>query len=171
MNKEQKEIILEPLKKDMMDKVKRWNILGMDNDDKFQEVYLQCWIALDKYNGTSSYRTYLWRVMDNKLKNMYRNETKQTLDNLCSNNVVPNFYDKTIDVSIFKNKIIKEIKKLPIIEREIMEVRYGLNSGIEHTQEEVSIILGINQSRISRTENKIISKIKSIEELKDYFKK
>lgn len=45
-------------------------------------------------------------------------------------------------------------------EREIMELRYGLNGGEEKTQKEVADMLGISQSYISRLEKKIIVRLK-----------
>lgn len=44
-------------------------------------------------------------------------------------------------------------------EREIMELRYGLNGGEEKTQREVADMLGISQSYISRLEKKIILRL------------
>ena len=45
-------------------------------------------------------------------------------------------------------------------EREIMQLRYGLNGEEEKTQREVADMLGISQSYISRLEKKIISRLK-----------
>ena len=45
-------------------------------------------------------------------------------------------------------------------EREIMELRYGLNGGEEKTQREVADMLCISQSYISRLEKKIIVRLK-----------
>ena len=45
-------------------------------------------------------------------------------------------------------------------EREIIELRYGLNGGREMTQKEVADALGISQSYISRLEKKIIADLK-----------
>ena len=41
-----------------------------------------------------------------------------------------------------------------------MELRFGLESGIEKTQKEVADMLGISQSYISRLEKRIISRLK-----------
>ena len=50
-------------------------------------------------------------------------------------------------------------------ERIIVEMRFGLNSGVELTQKEVADALGISQSYISRLEKKIMSYLrKKIEE-------
>lgn len=52
------------------------------------------------------------------------------------------------------------LTKLTNREREIMELRYGLNGGEEKTQREVADMLGISQSYISRLEKKIIVRLK-----------
>ena len=41
-----------------------------------------------------------------------------------------------------------------------MELRFGLNSGMEKTQKEVADLLGISQSYISRLEKRIIKRLK-----------
>lgn len=52
------------------------------------------------------------------------------------------------------------LTKLNSREREIMELRYGLNGADEKTQREVADMLGISQSYISRLEKKIIVRLK-----------
>jgi len=52
-----------------------------------------------------------------------------------------------------------QIKKLSDREREIIELRYGLNGRKEYTQREVADMLGISQSYISRIEKKLIKKL------------
>jgi RNA polymerase sporulation-specific sigma factor len=54
------------------------------------------------------------------------------------------------------------VEKLSAREREIIEMRYGLNqrNGKEMTQKEVADVLGISQSYISRLEKKIMSRLK-----------
>ncbi len=49
---------------------------------------------------------------------------------------------------------------LPIRERQIMEMRFGMNGYDEYTQKEVAETLGISQSYISRLEKRIINKLK-----------
>ena len=45
-------------------------------------------------------------------------------------------------------------------ERQIMELRFGLLDGVEHTQKEAADALGISQSYISRLEKRIIRELK-----------
>ena len=59
-------------------------------------------------------------------------------------------------------KIIAEaISGLGEREREIIELRFGLNGKKEKTQKEVADMLGISQSYISRLEKKIIDRLRS----------
>ncbi len=52
------------------------------------------------------------------------------------------------------------IAKLPPREKTIIELRFGLRTGVERTQKEVADLLGISQSYISRLEKKIIARLK-----------
>ncbi len=69
--------------------------------------------------------------------------------------------DKNIESEIEKEMLSKALSKLNNREREIVELRFGLQKeGAEKTQKEVADILGISQSYISRLEKKIIGRLK-----------
>ncbi len=52
------------------------------------------------------------------------------------------------------------VQGLPAREKQIMEMRFGMNGYDEYTQKEVADTLGISQSYISRLEKRIINKLK-----------
>ena len=52
------------------------------------------------------------------------------------------------------------IESLPVREKQIMEMRFGMNGYDEYTQKDVADALGISQSYISRLEKRIINKLK-----------
>ncbi len=52
------------------------------------------------------------------------------------------------------------VGELPVREKQIMEMRFGMNGYKEYTQKEVADSLGISQSYISRLEKRIIGKLK-----------
>ena len=52
------------------------------------------------------------------------------------------------------------VKQLPPREKQILEMRFGMNGYNEYTQKEVADTLGISQSYISRLEKRIIVKLK-----------
>lgn len=59
-----------------------------------------------------------------------------------------------------EKKILREIiNNLPKREREIIDMRFGLDEKEELTQKEVADIMGISQSYISRLEKRIIKKL------------
>ena len=57
-------------------------------------------------------------------------------------------------------RVRRAVAELSAREREIIEMRYGMNGHRELTQKEVADRLGISQSYISRLEKKIIAKLK-----------
>ena len=61
------------------------------------------------------------------------------------------------DERLLLNKFVLD---LPVRERQIMEMRFGMNGYREYTQKEVADSLGISQSYISRLEKRIIVKLK-----------
>lgn len=61
-----------------------------------------------------------------------------------------------VDVSILRAVVLD----LPPRERELMRLRYGLDGSKAQTQKEVSALLGISQSYISRLEKRILQRLK-----------
>lgn len=54
----------------------------------------------------------------------------------------------------------RAVARLSPRERRIMELRFGLIDGVEHTQKEVADCIGISQSYISRLEKRIIRRLR-----------
>ena len=60
-----------------------------------------------------------------------------------------------------ERRLVREsVAGLEAREREIIELRFGLNGGRERTQKEVADLLGISQSYISRLEKKIMERLR-----------
>jgi RNA polymerase sporulation-specific sigma factor len=72
------------------------------------------------------------------------------------NDVVYNFIEDEVD----KQLLVIAMKKLSDREKEIVNLRFGLNGKKERTQREVADLLGISQSYISRLEKRIIKRLK-----------
>ena len=73
-----------------------------------------------------------------------------------------NIVTKPIEDELDKKLMYKEVSKLGKRDKEIIELRYGLNGKKEMTQKEVANLLGISQSYISRIEKKVIKKLSNI---------
>lgn len=70
------------------------------------------------------------------------------------------FVGSKIEQEVEKDLLIAAVKELPMREKVIMELRFGLAKEKDHTQKEVADLLGISQSYISRLEKRIIDKLK-----------
>lgn len=72
--------------------------------------------------------------------------------------------EDTVGAGLEKNEdertIREAVAELEERERVIIELRYGLRDGREHTQKDVADMLGISQSYISRLEKKIIRRLR-----------
>ena len=72
------------------------------------------------------------------------------------NDVVYNIIEDDVD----KQLLWLAMQRLNSREKEIVQLRFGLNGTTEKTQKEVADILGISQSYISRLEKRIIKRLK-----------
>lgn len=71
----------------------------------------------------------------------------------------------SIELEEDQRTVRQALERLDRRERIIIELRFGLDGGKEHTQKEVADMLGISQSYISRLEKKILDRLK--EEMKE----
>ena len=69
---------------------------------------------------------------------------------------------KPLEDEYDKKVLIAELNKLDDRDKQIMQMRYGLNGKDELTQKDVAKKLNISQSYISRIEKKVIKKLKQI---------
>jgi RNA polymerase sporulation-specific sigma factor len=72
----------------------------------------------------------------------------------------PDLVSKDIESSVEKQLLHASLQRLKKREKEIMDMRFGLDGRQERTQKEVADILGISQSYISRLEKKIIYRLR-----------
>jgi len=69
---------------------------------------------------------------------------------------------KPLEDKLDKAILKEEVSKLNNRDKEIIELRYGLNGKEELTQKEVADLLGISQSYISRIEKKVIKRLSQV---------
>ena len=67
---------------------------------------------------------------------------------------------RDIETTVEKEMLMSSLQKLNSREKEIIELRFGINGKNEKTQKEVADQLGISQSYISRLEKKILYRLK-----------
>ena len=66
---------------------------------------------------------------------------------------------ETVDVKMQEERIVQKMNALTRRERQVIEMRYGLFSGLKETQRDIAKKLGISRSYVSRIEKKAISKL------------
>ena len=74
----------------------------------------------------------------------------------------PDVVTKEIEEENDKKIMLEEVMKLKPRDRDIIVLRYGLLGNDELTQKEVADKLGISQSYISRTEKKVIKRLRTV---------
>jgi len=72
-----------------------------------------------------------------------------------------NIVNDAIEENVERGMLLEAVNRLSERERTIMQLRFGLMGGQEHTQKEVADIIGISQSYISRLEKRIIKRLRS----------
>ncbi len=72
----------------------------------------------------------------------------------------PDEVGRDVELEDERCQLLQFITLLPPREKQIMEMRFGMNGYNEYTQSEVADTLGISQSYISRLEKRIIVKLK-----------
>lgn len=71
------------------------------------------------------------------------------------NDVVP----ETVESKIEEEQVLKKLNILGNREKKVIEMRYGLTNGFTKTQREISKMLGISRSYVSRIEKKALKKL------------
>lgn len=158
--------------------VKKYSSAG-ESDDLISigTVGLIKGIETYEYGKGSMLATYAAKCIDNEILMYIRANKKRRGDVSLSDSVgtdkdgneitlmdiIPGD-DENIFTDVENRLILTEIQKfvrqkLKPRERKVMEMRYGLNGDIPHTQLEVAELLNISRSYVSRIEKKAIKKI------------
>ena len=135
-----------------------------DQRDLYQEVLINIWKALDKFEGRSKISTWIYRITVNSAISFIMKEKKR-LTSMTSFN--PEYHVEASDESSvgiseeqLKSKLLmKEISELPILERTIISLY------IESVnQKEIARITGLSEVnvrvKISRLKHRLKLKIK-----------
>ena len=80
--------------------------------------------------------------------------------------------DQEVSRRILQDQVKEVLDELSPKERKILEMRYGLTSGVQHTLEEVGQEFGVTRERIRQIEAKVHEKLRQNENilrLKNYF--
>lgn len=129
-----------------------------NHKDLEQDIILQLWKSMDRFNGNVKMSTWIYRIALNTAISFYRKEEKRKYISDQSILLINNdLYDPLLDEQTFL--LYAFLEKLNNLDKALM-VLYLDNTRYK----DIAAILGISESNISTKINRIKSK------LKDFFK-
>jgi RNA polymerase sigma-70 factor (ECF subfamily) len=138
-----------------------------DRQDLIQEIRIQIWQSLDKYNSDYKISTWLYRVSINTAISFYRKDKKRQQTSIKLDNKLqqPNeLYDKDKEDKL--NLLEQFIYELNEFDRAIMLLYLE-----EKSHEEISNVLGVSKSnigtKIGRIKEKLKNRFSEINQLKN----
>lgn len=158
---------------------KRFENTGIDIEDLISVGTIGLIKAVNSYDQSKNIKlaTFASRCIENEilmhLRKMVRVRTEVSLDEPLNvdweGNVLllsdilgtePDVIYKNVECGVEREILKESFDRLPLRERQIAELRFGLFGTEEKTQKEIAEMLGISQSYISRLEKKIINRLK-----------
>ena len=179
-SKEARDILIERNLRLVAHIVKKYNTPDKDIDDLISIGTIGLIKAIDTFDSEKGIRlaTYASRCIENELLMMLRSGKRQSKEVYLYEPIGAdkegheiNLLDiiESTDVDIIEEiELESNVKKLYELvnkvltkrEREIIELRYGLNYHEEVTQREIAIKIGISRSYVSRIEKKALRKLR-----------
>jgi RNA polymerase sporulation-specific sigma factor len=158
--------------------VKKFDSTGEDNDDLISigTIGLIKGINTFKRNRNTRLATYAARCIENEILMHLRSIKKNRNDVLLSDPIGSDkegneitlldildtgseIVTETVEMRLEEEKLYEKLTMLSRRERKVLELRYGLRDGVHKTQREISKMLGISRSYVSRIEKKALRKL------------
>lgn len=71
----------------------------------------------------------------------------------------PEIVLEKVEMEMEEKRLKEKVQKLSARERKVLELRFGLFSGLRKTQREIARMLGISRSYVSRIEKRAVRKL------------
>lgn len=158
--------------------VKKFDIAGEDNDDLISigTIGLIKGINTFKRHHNTRLATYAARCIENEILMYLRSIKKNRNDVLLSDPIGSDkegneitlldildtgseVVTETVETRLDEEKLYEKLALLTKREKKVIELRYGLKDGLNKTQREISKMLGISRSYVSRIEKKALRKL------------
>jgi len=177
-NEESKNILIEHNLRLVAHIVKKFENCGEEIDDLISIGTMGLIKAINSFNPEKGTRlaTYAARCIENEIlmhlraKKKYKSEvslydpigTDKEGNEICLLDILGTDMDTVIrEVEYYYDQaaIRKQIQNLSKREKKVLEMRYGLFTGLRRTQKDIAKKLGISRSYVSRIEKKAIEKL------------
>lgn len=159
--------------------VKKYTNVNKEIDDLISIGTIGLIKAISSYDLDKGTRlaTYAARCIENEILMSIRSSKKQRNEislqapigmdkegnEIALIDILCNDTESVLDQVDFKIRLKKLYQKMKTVlkrrEKDVLEMRYGLDSGDERTQREIADMLGISRSYVSRIEKKAIKKL------------
>lgn len=158
--------------------VKKFDSTGEDNDDLISigTIGLIKGINTFKRNRNTRLATYAARCIENEILMHLRSIKKNRNDVLLSDPIGSDkegneitlldildtgaeMVTEAVEMRLEEEKLYEKLSLLTKRERKVLELRYGLRDGQHKTQREISKMMGISRSYVSRIEKKALRKL------------
>jgi RNA polymerase sigma factor (sigma-70 family) len=120
-------------------------------EDILQEVFISCYKNLDKFNGKSTYKTWLIRITINKSKDVLR---KWSFRNLIFKPTIHIYTEESPEIKVLENYqnrvLIKNVMDLPIKFREVILLYYYEELSLEEISEITGSKINTIKTRLHR---------------------
>lgn len=176
-DKEAKNILVEHNLRLVAHVIKKYEGTGEDMEDLISIGTIGLIKAINTFDDSRGTRlaTYAARCIENEVLMHLRNLKKSRMEVSIYD---PIGYDKegneislmdvlfsdsdileTVDMKMQEERIVSKMSALTRRERQVIEMRYGLFSGLKETQRDIAKKMGISRSYVSRIEKKAINKL------------
>lgn len=176
-DKEAKNILVERNLRLVAHVIKKYEGTGEDMEDLISIGTIGLIKAINTFDDSRGTRlaTYAARCIENEVLMHLRNLKKSRMEVSIYD---PIGYDKegneislmdvlysdsdileTVDMKMQEERIVSKMSALTRRERQVIEMRYGLFSGLKETQRDIAKKMGISRSYVSRIEKKAINKL------------
>lgn len=158
--------------------VKKFDSTGEDIDDLISigTIGLIKGIGTFKRNRNTRLATYAARCIENEilmhLRSIKKNKNDLSIYDPIGTDKEGNeitlidildtgneMVSEQVETLLEEEKLRERLNQLSRREKKVIELRYGLNNGINKTQREISKMLGISRSYVSRIEKKALRKL------------
>ncbi len=155
----------------------RFETTGIPFEDLFSIGMIGLIKGIDSFdpNKGSKLPTYVGRCIENEIL-MHLRKFRKRVSEISMNEVInvdfegnemtlfeilandENILDDIV-TDLERKRLLRLVDYLPQREKEIIELRFGLNGKDQHLQREIGKMMGIEQSHVSRIVKKVLSKL------------
>lgn len=158
--------------------IKKFDVIGEDPDDLISIGTIGLIKAISTFNQNKGTKlaTYASKCIENEIL-MFLRASKKTKGEVSlyvpigidkeGNEITlmdvlgtdPETVSEKVESFFEEQRLLEKVRKLSKRERKVLELRYGLFSGLRRTQREIARMLGISRSYVSRIEKRAIKKL------------